>query len=187
MTLTSEAPWGARTEPLEASEREAPPARPGETPPGERPQPDAAAIDFARERERAVARSQHSAAVRRLHRAVKVGIPLWSATALLDVWVTTVIGAGNLVVFLALRALGVLMGLVIHAVLSRPREPSPRLLRWMDLGIYTWVSLLVSVMCVFFGGITSPYATGLITILVARAGTTLAPWRRGLWLLGVPA
>jgi tRNA A-37 threonylcarbamoyl transferase component Bud32 len=148
---------------------------------------DSAANRFVLERGRAIARSEHSAAVHRLRQAVKVGIPLWSLTGLLDWWVTSVIRAGNLKAFLALRALGTLAGVLALWRLTRPVELSPRRLLWIDLGIYTWVSLLVSVMCISFGGISSPYATGLITILVARGATLLAPWWRGAWLLGVPA
>jgi hypothetical protein len=119
-----------------------------------------------------MARDESSSSVRRFRRAIALGIPLRSATALLDVWVTTVIGAGDLALFVELLALGTIAGLLIWYRLRRPEEPSPRALRLMDLGIYTWVSLLVSIMCVSFGGIASPYATGLSTILVARAGTS---------------
>jgi hypothetical protein len=146
-----------------------------------------AAIDFGLERRRALERSEHSASVRRLRQAVKVGIPLWSLTALLDWWVTSTVGAGQLSHFLLLRAVGTLLGVAALWRLTRLVEPSPALLRCIDLGIYTGVSLLVSLMCLWFGGIASPYATGLITVLVARGATLLAPWRQGVWLLGVPA
>jgi tRNA A-37 threonylcarbamoyl transferase component Bud32 len=148
---------------------------------------DGAAASFALERERVLARSEHSASVRRLRQAVHVGLVVWPATAALDWWVVSFAGASDLGRFLVLRGLGLLAGLLALWRLHRPVEPSPRSLCWIDLGIFTWVSLLVSLMCLSFGGIGSPYAAGLSAILVARGATTLAPWRRGVWLFGIPA
>jgi eukaryotic-like serine/threonine-protein kinase len=148
---------------------------------------DGAAASFALERARALVRSEHTASVQRLRQAVIIGLVVWPATGLLDWWVVHFAGAHDLGHFLFLRSLGLLAGLVALWRLRRPVEPSPRALRWIDLGIFTWVSVLVSLMCLSFGGIGSPYATGLSVILVARGATTLAPWRRGIWLFGVPA
>src|ERR1041384_5670133 len=57
---------------------------------------DAAVISFARERDRVLQRSEHSAAVRRLRRALSIGIWIWLGTIVLDLWVTQVTGEGNL-------------------------------------------------------------------------------------------
>jgi serine/threonine-protein kinase len=148
---------------------------------------DGAAASFALERERALARTEHSASVQRLRQAVSIGVVVWPATAVLDWWVVTFAGADGLWRFLVLRALGLLAGLLALWRLRRPVEPSPRVLCWIDLGIFTWVSILASLMCLSFGGIGSAYATGLSVILVARGATTVARWRRGVWLFGIPA
>src|SRR5690349_18843845 len=61
---------------------------------------------FALDRDRALRRSEHSASVERLRQAVNIGLWVWPATGLLDWWVTTFAGAGDLRHFLLLRALG---------------------------------------------------------------------------------
>jgi len=160
-----------------------------------KPQPDAARSEasraavksFALERERALEQTEHSASVRRLRQAVGIGIVVWTATGLLDAWVTSFVAGSRLRDLLTLRALGLVAGLLTWWRLQRRDEPSPGVLTFLDLGIFTWVSVLVSIMCISLGGITSPYAAGLSAILVARGITIVAPWRRGIWHLGVPA
>jgi hypothetical protein len=148
---------------------------------------ESAVRSFALERERAVERSEHSASVRRLRQAVSIGLIVWPATGLLDWWVTSVSGAGQLRSFLALRALGLIAGVAAWWRLRRPDEPSPRALYAIDIGIFTWVSVLVGLMCISFGGIGSAYAGGLSTMLVVRGATMVASWRRGIFLFGVPS
>jgi tRNA A-37 threonylcarbamoyl transferase component Bud32 len=151
------------------------------------PGPDAAAISFARERERALRRGEHSASVQRLRRALGIGLLVWLGTVPFDVWITRFTDEGNLATFLALRAVGCLVVLVAIGRLRRPPEPSVRTLWWCDVGCFTSASALISVMCLSFRGIASPYATAVIAILVARGAATLAPWHRGMWLFGFPA
>jgi serine/threonine-protein kinase len=148
---------------------------------------DAAVISFARERERVLRRSEHSASVRRLRRALNIGVWIWLGTTLLDVWVTLVTGEAGLLYFLVLRALGTLTTALVLWRLGRPPEPSPGQLWWLDATVFTIASTLISLMCLQFRGIESPYAAGIIAILVARGATTLGPWQRGAWLFGIPA
>jgi tRNA A-37 threonylcarbamoyl transferase component Bud32 len=151
------------------------------------PTEDRAVQSFTLERQRAVERCEHSASVRRLCRAVSIGLVVWPATSLLDWWVTSMAGTGDLNTFLTLRVLGLIPGLAAWWRLRRADEPSRLALYAIDVGLFTWVSVLVSAMCISLGGISSAYAGGLIAILVARGATTVAPWRRGMFLFGVPA
>jgi tRNA A-37 threonylcarbamoyl transferase component Bud32 len=148
---------------------------------------DRAVQSFTLERQRALERCEHSASVRRLCWAVSIGLVVWPATGLLDWWVTSMAGAGDLRTFLTLRVLGLMPGLAAWWRLRRTDEPSRLALYAIDVGLFTWVSILVSAMCISLGGISSAYAGGLIAILVARGATTVAPWRRGMLLFGVPA
>jgi serine/threonine-protein kinase len=146
-----------------------------------------AAISFARERERALQRSEHTASVQRLRRALCIGLIVWLATVPYDVWITHYTGEGDLPTFLILRACGVLLiGFGIWR-LSRLPEPSMATLWWCDAVVFTGGSTLLSLMTISFRGIASPYASAIIAVLVARGATTLAPWRRGVWLFGFPA
>jgi len=45
---------------------------------------DRAAVSFARERERALARLDHTASIIRLRRAMMVGVPVWLSAMLLE-------------------------------------------------------------------------------------------------------
>jgi eukaryotic-like serine/threonine-protein kinase len=146
-----------------------------------------ASARFVRERERALRRSEHSSSVHRLRTALGIGVVVWPLTGVLDWWVTRFAGATDLPRFLLLRAIGSVALVVSLWCLRRRAEPSPLGLWCIDVGMFTLASVLVSLMCLSFGGIASPYATGLIAILVARGATMVAPWRRGLWLFGIPA
>jgi eukaryotic-like serine/threonine-protein kinase len=149
--------------------------------------PVEASARFAREREHALRRSEHSSSVHRLRTALSIGIVVWPLTGLLDWWVTEFAGATDLPRFLLLRTIGAI-ALLVSLWCLRPRaEPSPLGLWCIDLGMFTLAMVLVSAMCLSFGGIASPYATGLTAILVARGATMVAPWKRGLWAFGIPA
>jgi eukaryotic-like serine/threonine-protein kinase len=148
---------------------------------------DAAAISFARERERALGRREHSASVQRLRRALGIGLLVWVGTVPFDVWITRFTGEGHLPTFLAMRAALSLVVLITIWRLRRPPEPSVRTLWWCDIICFTSASIMISVMCLSFRGINSPYVTAIVAILVARGATTLAPWQRGAWLFGFPA
>jgi hypothetical protein len=149
-------------------------------------EPDEDAVSFALERERVLRRSEHSAAVHRLAIAVTIGIPLWFSSLGVDIWAVDVTSGSNLSDFVAIRLAGTLAGGVVLWRLRRQPEPSPRVLWLLDVGIFTFVCTLGSLLILSFGGITSPYSTGLIVILATRGATTLAPWRRGVWMFGIP-
>jgi eukaryotic-like serine/threonine-protein kinase len=149
-------------------------------------EPDEAAISFALERERVLRRSEHSAAVHRLGIAVSIGIPLWFGSLGVDLWAVKVTSASNLSDFVAIRLAGTLAGIAVLWRLRRQPEPSQRMLTFLDVGIFTFICTLGSLLILAFGGITSPYSTGLIVILATRGATTLAPWRRGVWMFGIP-
>jgi eukaryotic-like serine/threonine-protein kinase len=156
-----------------------------EAPGREDPAPQAIAL--ALDREGALGRAEHSASLQRLRQALSIGAVLWPSTGLLDWWVVSFGGTGSLQQLLLLDGVGWVAGLFALWWVRRPVEPSPRALWWIDVSIFTFSSLIVSLMCASFGGIGSPYATGVIVILVARGATTLAPWQRGVWLFGIPA
>jgi serine/threonine-protein kinase len=160
---------------------------PAETSPLESEDPDQAAVSFALERERALRRSDHMASVQRLNQALSIGVVLWLGSLLLDWWTVEFSHESHLAYFLLLRVIGAAAVLGVIWRLRRPEKPSPRALWWIDVGIFTLTSFLVSLMAVRFRGITSPYAQTFAVILVARGAATLAPWQRGAWLFGIPA
>jgi len=170
-------------------ERPPRPASSSSTPtlPLEPAKPDPAAVSFALERERVLRRCEHTASVQRLHKAITIGIPFWLGALGLDVWALFAAGAGTPLHFVTLRLVGTAAALLVMWRLRRAPEPSPLQLAVLDVGLFALVSALGGLLIWSYGTIDSPHATGLIMILVARGATTLAPWRRGVWMMGVPA
>jgi eukaryotic-like serine/threonine-protein kinase len=146
-----------------------------------------AAVSFARERERVLRRSEHTASVRRFEKAVSIGLGLWFGTIVADIWVIQRIPSASAPSILAIRLAGTLAILLVFWRLRRPPEPSPRLLSLLDLGTFTFICTLGGLLVWSSGGIASPFLTGLLVIIVARGATTLAPWQQGVWMFGVPA
>jgi hypothetical protein len=66
---------------------------------------DSAAVSFAREREHALTRSEHSSAVRRLRRALSVGVSVWAGSTVLDLYVTQFAHEGDLKRLLTLQGI----------------------------------------------------------------------------------
>ena len=163
-------------------------ARSASTPtlPLEPGRPDPAAISFALERERVLRRCEHTASVQRLHKATTIGMPFWLGALGLDAWALLAAGAGNPRHFVTLRLAGTFAALLAMWRLRRPPEPTPRALVLMDVGLFSLLTALGGLLIWSYGTIDSPHSTGLIMILVARGATTLAPWNRGAWMMGIP-
>ena len=145
------------------------------------------AESFARQRERVLQRSEHSASVHRLRQALTLGAPIWLGSVLMDWTAVAIAGAGPFWHFVLARVLGGVAGFGVVYRLRQPLEPTRRQLWMMDVGTFTLASALNAWMALSFGGITSPYAAGLLVILVGRGSTTLEPRRSGAWMLGAPA
>jgi serine/threonine-protein kinase len=122
-----------------------------------------------------------------LRRSLSIGFWIWLSTVPFDVFVAIRMQEGDLGTFLWGRGLLVLFVLMVLWRLRRLPEPSARLLWWCDVMAFTGASVALSLMSLTYRGIASPYAAGIIAILVARGATTLAPWKRGAWLFGIPA
>jgi serine/threonine-protein kinase len=146
-----------------------------------------ALTEFAAERERFIQRAEHAALAHRLREAVRIGVFVWPATAALDYWVVRYLHAGSLAHFWGLRAIAILPGLFALWRLSRSPLPTRAVLKLFDVSVFTLPALSVSLMCLEFGGITSPYATGLAVILVARGATMFERLPVGAWTFGIPA
>ena len=122
----------------------------------------------------------------RMRTVMKLGVVVWLAYFLLDVLVVTWLGVSTIRFFVALR-LFVLA--VLTYALYRLRDPllSARVATTLDLVVITSGIVSVSIMCLPFWGVESPYATGICIILVLRVLFANEPWQRGLVMHGVPA
>jgi len=89
--------------------------------------------------------------------------------------------------FLTLR-LGIIVAPVISLIATqRLPNMSPRTLKAFDLATFTSVAGMISLMCVWFRGIISPYYAGVIVVVVCRRAAMPTNWRSGVLYFGLPA
>jgi tRNA A-37 threonylcarbamoyl transferase component Bud32 len=148
---------------------------------------DSAALSFARERENALTRAEHLESARRLQRTLSIGVCVWAASTLLDLYVARVAHEANLKLLLTLQGIGTLVLVLLIAWLRAGRTPTLLALLACDAIAFTTVSALASLESLAFRGIDSPYAAGILVILLGRSTTTFSPWRQGALLFGAPA
>lgn len=130
---------------------------------------------------------EHAENVLRLRRVLGPSSALWMLFGVLDVLVAKVIEPGPLLPFVVIRVIGSCIILLAWSRLGRPPRPSPRAFRALEVSLFTSCTLMITIMGLWYRGITTPYFTGVILVLIARGGVIYQPWRQGLWQLGIPA
>jgi hypothetical protein len=114
-----------------------------------------------------------------------VGLLAWAAFGLQD-WMIAVAGQGRLSYFWAVRAAGLVPITVVMLRLRSSRPLSRLMLTALDIGVFSIVQAGITLTCVEYGGIASRNVTGIMVALIARSSVLAAPWRRGVFLIGVP-
>jgi serine/threonine-protein kinase len=123
----------------------------------------------------------------RLRTVFVVGLFLWPAFGLLDLTVVTWIEPGELFRYFVIRACGwALLGLAVFRLYRKP-HPSRAALTAIEVFVFSLLIAALTLMCLEYRGITSPYVGGVLVTLAARTAFLAAPWRRGLLVVGVPA
>jgi eukaryotic-like serine/threonine-protein kinase len=134
-----------------------------------------------------VERDEHVHNVLRLRRGAIVGLIAWPLFGLVDWYVVEFVEPGRLWFYLGLRLVGLLLMLGAVLTVYARRMPSPGLLRVVDCVTCAGLAIIVSITCHEFGGIASPLALGIVTILVARSAILSDHWRRGILPIGLTA
>jgi len=130
--------------------------------------------------ERAIEQAEHVGTVLRMRKASIIGLVVWPLFGLVDWFVVSYVHAGRLWYYLVLRAIGMLwIGLGAARLHTRPL-PSPRLLRFLDVGVFTALGGLISATALELKGIASPLAMGVMVVLVCRAVVISDHWRRSI-------
>jgi serine/threonine-protein kinase len=148
---------------------------------------DTAAISFAEERQRARLRAGHSKAVLQLRLVLTVGVIVWAGAALLDLFVTRYAGDADLRTLFTNRLAGTIVLLAVLWRLRRSPEPSQRMLWACDLIAFTSVAVCISLNTISYRGLDSPYAAGILIVLLAKGASSSAPWRQGALLFAPPS
>jgi serine/threonine-protein kinase len=137
--------------------------------------------------QRAIESEEHAASVMRMRAALRLGLCIWPIWLLVDWMVVRLIEPGVFWHYALLRVVGVMPALVALWRLYRAPLPTPRQLAALDLAAYGTVAVFMTLLCLEFRGLLSPYGVGVSMILVCRSVTQAQPWRLGLLTIGVPA
>jgi tRNA A-37 threonylcarbamoyl transferase component Bud32 len=132
--------------------------------------------------EHAVEQQEHAAAVLRMRSGLRVAAVMCVAFALADWLVATFIQPTRLWLMLGLRAALLAVILAVLMRVSRLPLPSRRTFVALDLLLFTTGSVTISLMCLEFGGIASPYFGGVILVLICRGAIMPERRRRALAL-----
>ncbi len=127
-----------------------------------------------------LARREHVADALQVRHTLKMGASAWAAFGLMDVAVGLLIRPEAIPTLLAIRYLLFLGVAPLLWRAHRPPLPSERLLRFFDATPSLGVAFAVSLQCVFFGGIESVLAPGVVVAVLVRGALVHESWRRGL-------
>jgi serine/threonine-protein kinase len=115
------------------------------------------------------------------------GLVVWDLFFGVDLVVVRGMGYGTAAFFLALRIVSSAVFLAAILLVRRDPPPPPGARRAIDLVLYTVLCGTVSVMCLPFRGIGSPYGPGICLVLTHRTLSANEPWTRGAVMHGIPA
>jgi len=132
------------------------------------------------DRHAAIKREERQLSAKRLRAALLIATVVWPLFIITDWLIVTWIQPGPLLPFVALRMGGWALALPLYFYLITVKEPSWLVIRAIDFTIFGLGAVLLSVMSMLFLGIESPYATGVLLVMVVRIATMAEPWQRGL-------
>jgi serine/threonine-protein kinase len=132
-----------------------------------------------------VAHEELASDVFRLRWLSVFGAVAWLAFSFED-WLVSLQANVNLSYFLSIRLAGLVPILVVMARLYSRNLPSRAVLTALDLSVFSLLQAGLTLMCIEYKGIASPYITAVMMVLIARSSVLAAPWRRGLILVGAP-
>src|SRR6266851_254802 len=127
-----------------------------------------------------VQRKEELANLVSIRRSLSVGLALWVGFAVADVAMDAFGHPGSLK-----YTLGVRLGAVpVHAVLLGRMylhpSPSPRVLRFCELSMFTIAIAGISLMMIPLGGLSSIYFGGVMLVVGARGAFAAERWREGI-------
>ncbi len=136
----------------------------------------AASLDL----DRAVGEDERQDYTGRLRMGLLLALFGWLAFGVIDLLVATYIVPGSLVTYWAIRACGLAIFLVALLRLHAPQTLSVRDIFLIDSFVVVSAAICISVMCLQYRGIASPYAHGVSLILVGEGVLIQKPWRRAI-------
>jgi hypothetical protein len=136
----------------------------------------AASLDL----DRAVGEDERHTYTERLRVGLLAALFLWLAFGVIDWLVATYIVHGSLLTYWGIRGGGLAILTVALLRLHTPPSPSLRQLYLLDTLVVLSIAGCISLMCLQYSGIASPYAHGISLILVGEGVLIQKPWRRAI-------
>jgi serine/threonine-protein kinase len=120
-----------------------------------------------------------------LGRALKVGVVVWPAFGLMDLWVCTMVDPATSLAFLLLwRGLGAVLLFVYFGLLTRTSSLPTTAFEWLT---FQTTTIFISIMATDYGGLNSPYISGVTVVVVVHAFTMTSRWQRALFMTSATA
>lgn len=123
--------------------------------------------------------------LRRLRRAAVIAVVVWPFFGLVDWFVVSFVTPGRLWFYLLLRGIGLLVLLVAVLQIFGTKRISGARMRGLDIFVTSSLTILITISCIEFGGIASPLAMGVVTVLLSRSVVVSDHWKRGILPIGL--
>ncbi len=151
-----------------------------------RPPEPTQANELITDRDLALERQEHAASVSRMRSLMPVACVLWLAFFAVDWVLSTFVSPAPLIDYAVLRLIGLVPLLGCTWYLRRSTMPGPVGLRLADAIMMASCAAVLTDMCLLSGGLTSPYLSYIVLVMVGRAAVLPNHWRIGAVQLGVP-
>ncbi|MBN9159662.1 MAG: serine/threonine protein kinase [Myxococcales bacterium] len=116
-----------------------------------------------------------------VRRAMALGAFVWPAFFLVDLYLSLVVYPGApIALYAVFRVCGELAIFACYRE-SQRKDVSSRRLKATNALVCTFCSVLISIMALRLGGLTSPYIHGLSLVIFVEALAVPAPWRDTVW------
>jgi len=126
-----------------------------------------------------ISRHQHAADVMRARSVLVAACTMWLFAGVLDVAIHGTLGNGSLRFILAVRFATTIFHVAVVAPLFRAPLPEPRIANALIASVFPATSFALTLIATHMGGLTSPYASGVLVIVMSQTITQPSPWKRG--------
>ncbi len=128
---------------------------------------------------------EHIGNTQRLRLGVSVGAVIWGAFAIADWHVARgAYGTDVAPIWYARFGIAPIIALFLWRMFRAP-PPSPRLLTFMDIGVFATTSGVLGFMTWSLGGPASPYTPAVVLVLLCRGAFVVQRWREALLTNGI--
>jgi serine/threonine-protein kinase len=130
-------------------------------------------------------RAERAGNTLRLRRATIVASGLWPLFFSTDWLMARYVHHASFATYAAIRTVAWALIAIGALTIHRIARPSRRLIIAIDALVYGSASIAIALMCVLYGSLSSPYAAGIVVVLICRGAFVALPWRDALLPVGL--